>query len=202
MKFAIVSGSHRENAQSAKVAKYLVARLKDLLNEESYLLDLANNPIPLWDEGMWNDDPKWSKIWGPHSEALKKAEAIIIVAPEWGGMVPSGLKNFFLLCGHAELGHKAGLIVSVSAARGGAYPVAELRMSSYKNNQICYMPEHLIIRDAENVLNEHGKPASEDDQYLQGRCDYALKLLNEYAKALTSVRHSGVIDSKAYPNGM
>jgi hypothetical protein len=39
------------------------------------------------------------------------------------------------------------LIIAVSGgAGGGAYPVAELRMSSYKNSRICYLPEHLIVR--------------------------------------------------------
>ena len=67
-------------------------------------------------------------------------------------MVPAGLKNFFLCFGRNELAHKPGLIVGVSSADGGVYPVAELRMSSYKNSRICYIPEQLIVRNVESVL--------------------------------------------------
>ena len=73
----------------------------------------------------------------------------MVIAPEWHGQVPAGLKNFFLICGRAEVGHKPALITTVSSGDGGAYPVAELRMSSYKNNRICYIPEQLIIRNVE-----------------------------------------------------
>ena len=46
--------------------------------------------------------------------------------------MPAGLKNFFLLFGQNELGQKPALMVTVSSGDGGAYLVAELRMSTYK----------------------------------------------------------------------
>ena len=49
-----------------------------------------------------------------------------VVSPEWNGMVPSMLTNFFLLCSNNELAHKPGLLVGVSSGTGGSYPVAEL----------------------------------------------------------------------------
>ena len=62
-----------------------------------------------------------------------------------------------------QLGHKPALIVTVSSADGGAYPVAELRMSSYKNNRICYLPEHVILRNVERILNDDAK----DNRFLE-----------------------------------
>ena len=50
------------------------------------------------------------------------------------------LLNIFLLCGNGEFSHKPGLIVSVSSGNGGAYPIAELRSSSYKNTHIMWIP--------------------------------------------------------------
>jgi hypothetical protein len=116
-------------------------------------------------------------------------------------MVPSGLKNLFLLCNKQELSHKPGLIVSVSSGHGGAYPVAELRMSSYKNTQFCYIPEHVIVRRAEELLNG-GEDAAKEDLYVRQRLRHAVGLLEQYALALRQVRQSGAADYKKYPYGM
>jgi hypothetical protein len=89
----------------------------------------------------------------------------------------------------------------VSAGTGGSYPVTELRISSYKNTRLCYIPDHVIVRNVGQML--HGdNPCEEHDQALRGRITYSLCLLVEYAKALRLVRASGVIDLKAFPYGM
>lgn len=202
MKFGIVVGSHRPRSESLKVGRYIEGAITRKFADASvYLLGLGGNPLPLWDEGRWNDDPQWERVWGPISRELQTCEAFAIVSPEWSGMVPAGLKNFFLLCGAKELSHKPGLIVTVSASRGGAYPVAELRMSSYKNTQFCYIPEHVIVRDAGDMLNG-SEPSGKDDIYLRARLDHALGILHEYGRALRLVRESGVVDYKTYPFGM
>ena len=72
-------------------------------------------------------------------------------------MVPAKLKNFLLYCSKDELAHKPALLVSVSAGLGGSYPIAELRISSYKNNRLCYLPENVIIRNIETFLNDKNK---------------------------------------------
>lgn len=172
-----------------------------LRDSNTYFFDLANNPLPLWDEGVWENEPRWTKLWGPIAQELQSCNGYVIVAPEWSGMVPAGLKNFFLFTSADIIGHKPALIVSISASRGGAYPVTELRQSSYKNTRLCYIPEHIIVRDCPKMfLGE--EPQSDDDAYIRNRLDYTLKLLNHYALALNSVRESGIIDHKAFPNGM
>ncbi len=204
MKFSIISGSHRENSQSEKVARYLQRTLEETkLCEETWLFTLANNPLPLWDESIWEGAEAWRDRMQPISQALKSSDALIVVAPEWHGQVPAGLKNFFLLCGRQEVGHKPALIVTVSSADGGAYPVAELRMSSYKNNRLCYIPEHVIVRNVESVLNEREADNNpEADQYFRARFAYALSILKEYALALRQVRASGATETTMFKNGM
>ncbi|MCB1905163.1 MAG: NAD(P)H-dependent oxidoreductase, partial [Gammaproteobacteria bacterium] len=105
---------------------------------------------------------------------LRASDGFVIVSPEWHGQVPSGLKNFFLLCSVRELGHKPALIVTVSSIDGGAYPVAELRMSSYKNNRICYIPEQIIVRKVEQVLNDDVQQNDpRNDEYYRQRISWA-----------------------------
>jgi len=201
MKIAIISGSHRPQGESHRVARYIQNQLQELGVEDVYLFTLADNPLPLWDEGLWGDDPKWKTLWGPVADQLRAAEGFVIVSPEWSGMVPAGLKNFFLLCDKELLAHKPALIVTVSASMGGTYPVAELRTSSYKNTRICYIPDHVIIRNIGRML--HGpEPADEQDAAVRQRLNYCLKVLLEYTKALRLVRSSGVIDLKTFPYGM
>ena len=92
-------------------------------------------------------------MWDPVSAELKAADALVVVSPEWGGMATPGVKNFLLNCTADEIGHKPALIVTVSASRGGSYPVAELRMSGYKNNRVAWLPEHVIVQHAGSNLN-------------------------------------------------
>lgn len=208
MKIAFVIGSHRPQSESGRIGQYLAARLQALVAGVSVAtIDLGKNPLPFWDEGMWGkastvaNPVDWATVWGPHSKTLAEAAGVVVISPEYAGMVPAALKNLFLLVDKGELAHKPGLIVGVSAARGGAYPVAELRGSSYKNAQLNWIPEHLIVRDAPKMFKDE-TPTLDDDKYLRARADYALKLLVEYAKALQLVRDSGVPDRKTYPFGM
>lgn len=204
MKIMIISGSHRENSQSDKVARYIAQSLLD--NKQATtteVFSLAGNPLPLWDEGIWSGEAKWQALLNPLSEKLATSDGFVIIAPEWHGQVPAGLKNFFLLWGAGELAHKPALIVAVSSSDGGAYPVAELRMSSYKNNRICYIPEQLIVRNVESVLNAdptQNKP--EADTYFRERIVYAGGILCAYATALKSVRESGVTETAVFRFGM
>ena len=122
---------------------------------------------------------------------------------EWNGMATPQAKNFFMISNTRILGHKAGLIVSVSAGRGGAYPIAELRASSYKNCRIAWIPEHLIVRDADNVLNarDTAQPTDRGDLWIRDRIDYALEHLILYAEALKSIRDRLPQDPR-FGNGM
>ncbi|HEX5636637.1 MAG TPA: NAD(P)H-dependent oxidoreductase, partial [Gammaproteobacteria bacterium] len=171
--------------------------------EKAEILDLANNPLPLWDQGVWDGDEKWKKILTPIQTQCQNSDAFVIVTPEWHGQVPAGLKNLFLLLSKNEAGHKPAMIVAVSSADGGAYPVAELRMSSYKNNRICYIPDHVIVRNVEKVLNDNAADNNASaDEYFRGRILWTLGVLKEYAVAMKQVRASGNVISKAYGNGM
>jgi len=203
MKITIISGSHRDNSQSSKVARHYQKVMLDGICDEAPIIDLANNPFPLWDEGIWNGEEKWTTLLTPYRELLSSSDGFVVITPEWHGQVPAGLKNFFLIFGRNELGNKPAKIVSISSADGGAYPVAELRMSSYKNNRLCYIPEHMIIRNVEKVLNETTEDNNESaDEYFKERIVWSLNILKQYVIALKQVRESGVTETEKFGNGM
>ncbi|MEE9447182.1 MAG: NAD(P)H-dependent oxidoreductase [Arenicellales bacterium] len=203
MKISIISGSHRKDGQSLKVAKHIESRLLELgVCDQTHLLSLSENPLPLWEEKIWEGDTQWQARLKPIAEELTQSDGFVVIAPEYHGMAPAGLKNFFLCFGKNELAHKPALLVGVSSVDGGAYPIAELRMSSYKNSRICYLPEQLIVRNVESVLNEEAGDADSADAYFRGRIDWTLKQLEQYATALKTVRASGVTDMSDFGNGM
>ena len=204
MKISIISGSHRKASQSEKVARFVQQTLEDQnICDKTWLFRLAENPLPLWDESIWEGTPDWKRKLDPISGELASSDGFVVISPEWHGQVPSGLKNFFLMWGKGELAHKPALIVTVSSGDGGAYPVAELRMSSYKNNRICYIPEQIIVRNVESVLNEDPqKNNPQADAYFRERIGYALNILAAYAQALVQVRASGATDLGKFKNGM
>ena len=201
MKIGVISGSHRNPSQSEKVARHMVARIRDL-GHEPWLYLLAGNPLPLWDQEVWEDSEEWQQLLEPLRAGFGDCDGYVVVSPEWHGAVPAGLKNLFLLLNRFDVGHKPALITAVSSGIGGSYPVAELRMSSYKNNRICYLPEHLIIRNVESVLNEDGDNDADADAYFRDRIDWALGILAGYAAALAGMRETTAIHDDRFGNGM
>lgn len=203
MKIAIISGSHRFNSQSMKVAQHIKKTLEAGICDTAWIYSLEGNPLPLWDEGVWDGEQKWQELLNPIREQLSESDALVVITPEWHGQVPAGLKNFFLLFGKNELSHKPAMIVGVSSGAGGACPVAELRMSSYKNSRLCYIPEQIIIREVESILNENDADNNErSDSYIRERLQWALKILKQYALALRQVRDSGAAETDKFGNGM
>ena len=204
MKISIISGSHRNPSQSEKIGRYIETLLKNEFTDvDPFLYTLADNPLPLWDQSIWESDEEWIKRLAPLKEQFSNSDAFVIIVPEWHGQVPSGLKNLFLLFSRFEFGHKPAFIVSISSGDGGSYPIAELRMSSYKNNRLCYIPEQLIIRNVENVFNENSKDNEEKpDSYYKERLNWALNILQSYGKALKVMRDTTEIHNDKFSNGM
>ena len=82
MKISIISGSPRSNAQSSKIARFIAESLSNMDDcSETYLLDLANNPLPLWDESIWAGDEAWQQPFTPISDQLSPPYPIIILSP-------------------------------------------------------------------------------------------------------------------------
>jgi len=200
MKITLVSGSSRANSQSLKVAHWLKEHLHNL-GASTHIIDLHIHDLPLKHEEIYQDIDEL-----PAALELRKqfdeSDGFVIITPEWDGMASPALKNIFNYA-KRSMADKPALLVAVSGYRGGSTPIAELRMSSYKNTHIAYLPQHLIVRGAPELMNSHD-PAegSTDDQYIKGRAIHDLRVLIEYAKALRQVRASGVIDYSTYPNGM
>jgi len=196
LNIVLIAGSSQADSQSAKVAGYLGGRLQELdICARPKVLDLGTAPLPLWPAEDRHG------IWADHSTLLREADALVVLTPEWHGMACPALKNLFVHAGYKELGHKPALLVGISSGQGGAYPLSELRASSYKNCRICYLPEQLIVRQVECVMNGPDS-ASAEDLRIRRRADWSLQVLGEYARALRGLNERISLDNPEFANGM
>ncbi len=199
MKISIISASHRTKSQSKKISNVLNNNLLSLQSDlDIYEIDLADTSLPLWSSDKKKGEGVWGDTWNSISDNLSKSDGFILVVPEYGGMATPAAKNIFLLCGSGEFAHKPGLIVSVSSGNGGANPISELRMSSYKNTHIMWIPENIIIRNVEEF--NPGAHGNNIPEWLDNRIDYVLKLLLAYASNMKPLRE--IINRKDFGNGM
>lgn len=190
---AVIGGSNRAKAESHRVAEILTAKLT-AAGAGADLISLRDVRLPLWDEGKWDKDADpespWKTVWPGVSQRLKAADGFVVVSPEWHGMVAPPLKNLLACCDGGEVAFKPGLIVTVAAATGGAYPVSELRAYGAKNNFLHWLPEHIIIRNVGGY--RPGDEANTAPDWLDARIDHALGLLTAFADAAKPIRETRI----------
>jgi len=203
---AVIAGGHRPQGQTPRIAKHIAGRLGQRGHSVN-IIDLTTLDLPFWDEGMWGVQPlaeKWQTLWQPIAKQLEAAEGFVVVSPEYHGIVPAKLINFFLLCGNGPLlAHKPALAVTDSVGPGGSYPMTELKGFTSKNNRMAYLPEHLIVRNNADMFVENPKPEHADaNAYMEKRLDWCLTLLEDYIKGFNQIRAAGHTMNPDYPNGM
>ncbi len=201
MKFGIISGSQQRGSNSVRIAQLLSDRMSDL-GMEVFMRALGEEPLPFWSPDISDPASEVAKAWQPLSAELSSCQGYIFVSPEWHGMVPPALKNFFLFATKFQIAHKPALIVTVSTGVGGSYPAHELRTSSYKNSSVVYLPDQLILRNVSTFLEDYQCETSPITKALKGRMMHLTKMLVSYARALAEVRKDTAIDFSAFPNGM
>jgi NAD(P)H-dependent FMN reductase len=198
MKHLIISGSNRKDSGSRKVSNYIHSVLED-----SEVFDLHEKDIPLWREDVWNDESDQAQSWQKYANILSKADGFVFVVPEWGGMISAPMANFLQHLSFEEMAHKPVLLVSVSSGRGGTYPIAQMRAFSFKNNSLVYIPDHVIVRDVSNVLNNVDIDENDkSDMFIKKRLIRSIDILRYYTNHLSSLRQDMNLSIDDYPFGM
>lgn len=203
MIIGVINGSPRVDSNSEKIAKHFESTIKAKnLADEVEMFSLKNNPIDFWVQDLWDPNSAASKNWKPWAERLERCTSFVVITPEYGGMATAGLKNLFTICGGKLLAHKPAMIVAVSSGEGGSYAHAELRMSSFKNNRICYIPDHMVIKRADELFKDKTAKTGSEDEHIRKRIFHSLKSLKRYDEALQVVRKNDDFDYKEFPFGM
>lgn len=205
MKLVIISASQRSHSQTAKVAQYMAEAAVGY--EEVIHLELCQLNLPLWD-GTQENKLEASSDWPMINKHLSEADALIAVTPEWNGMASPLLKNFLLMCSGQDTAHKPILLAAISGGISGAYPIAELRMNAFKNNKLVAIPDHLVIRNVAQILNDDNSSSTltDHDINIRQRIGYSLHMLEKYSKVHKTLRAELVEqpfeNEEKYKNGM
>jgi NAD(P)H-dependent FMN reductase len=115
----VLLGTQRTGRLSAHAAHVVLAEIEKRPGIETDLIDFATLPIPSDEAGDAAKDPTFA-------EAMNRADAIVIVAPEYNHGYP-GLLKHVLDTNLPEYIHKAAGVVGVSAGIfGGARMIQDL----------------------------------------------------------------------------
>jgi len=205
----IVSGSQRESSMSFEVAKYMQRNIIEPFDDvTSTILDLSSYPFLLDHYGIGREDK--IALANEKEAVLQKmynCDAVIVVAPEWGGMLPPALVNLFLLsangsAGGLPFGHKPAFAVGISASGGGANPISLMKAYTAKNSHLAWLPLHAIIQNVNDFVIADWQPTLENRfSQIQSRLSVGIKSLVIYANQLSNVREELVELSKIHPFG-
>ncbi len=194
----IIAGSPRAGSQSSRIAAVISEALQQL-RVASNVFDLGRHTIANWQDSA-NESEKKS-LETLRSQACA-ADALVLISPEWAGMVPPALKNALLHLTNGEIAHKPVLIIGVSAGRGGAYPISELRSFAFKNSHLVFLPHHLIFRGVSSLFSNGYTSSDEASQEMRMRLQSALQELKLYAQAITPIRAQLNKLRENFPYGM
>ena len=152
----IIAGSTRRDRQSIKVARFVLARLQQRQVVETELLDLLELNFPIMEERLHrrDDPPPGLREYGAK---IARADALIIVTPEYNNGYPGVLKNAldYLL---PEYERKPIGIVTVSAGGfGGINCLAQLRLVTLGMGAFP-IPENLAVSRINDSFREDGTP--------------------------------------------
>ena len=207
MKLVILSGSGRKESNSLKLGQFILGKFQSKALEIE-LIDLCQYGSLLHHyEPLTNQQLLTEKEQLLHS--LYQCDGLIIIAPEWGGMLPPILHNTLLLTAYGSAGgfplaHKPAFAIGVSASGGGHNPISLLKGYGAKNPHLVWLPFHLIINNIEeflSALNVAGSNLTSREFQLVSRLEIGIEALTLYAKQLSPIRNELVTLSEKHPFG-
>ena len=127
MRVAIIIGSTRPNRKSAKVGLWVFEQARERDDLEAELVDLADQGLPIFDEG---NPPGAGKYEHDHTKRwaalIDSFDGYVFVTPEYNHGIPGVLKNALDFI-YAEWNNKAAGFVAYGNT-GGARSVEQLRL--------------------------------------------------------------------------
>jgi len=152
----IIGGSTRRDRQSIKVARFVFAKMQQRKGVETELLDLLEYNFPIMEERLHHREDPPPRL-REYADKIARADALIIVAPEYNNGYPGVLKNAldYLL---PEYERKPIGIVTVSAGGfGGINCLAQLRLVTLGMGAFP-IPESLPVSRVRDSFRDDGTP--------------------------------------------
>jgi NAD(P)H-dependent FMN reductase len=156
---------------------------------EPEILDLAEYELPMIEERLrFRDDPPRQAL--EFSGKLSRADALVIVTPEYNNSYPGVLKNCLDYFKHEYTRKPVGIVTVSVADFGGVNCLAQLRLVTLAMSAFP-IPASLPIPKIEERLSEDGTPI---DNVLIAKAEIFLNELIWFTEAITARK---AIDQKA-----
>ena len=145
----VILGTPRKGRASENVAKFVLGEMQKREGVETELIDVRDLKLPIDDAGEAIKDPKFS-------EAMKRADGIVIVTPEYNHGYP-GLLKHALDTNLKEYIHKAVGFCGVSAGGFGGTRVIEALLPVMRELGLVTIFWDGNFSHAQQLFDESGK---------------------------------------------
>jgi NAD(P)H-dependent FMN reductase len=169
----VILGTTRMGRMSFHAARLVAEELGKHDRVETDLIDIVNVPLPTNDAGQGIKDPEFSA-------KVIRADALVVVSPEYNHGYPGLLKHVLDSC-LKEYIHKAVGLVGVSAGPFGGTRVIENLLPVMRELGLVTIFWDVNFSNVQNVFSNDGRLL--DQSYLR-RIDKFLKELIWMAKTL------------------
>lgn len=153
----VILGSSRRGRQSPRAARFIESHLRRLPQVDTEIVDLAEYDLPMLEERIRvRDDAPAAAL--EFAGRLSRADALVIVSPEYNGGYPAVLKNAldYVL---PELKRKPVAIVTVSGGNfGGIEALQQLRLVLLKMGALP-LPMSFPVTRVQETFDEEGRSA-------------------------------------------
>jgi NAD(P)H-dependent FMN reductase len=169
----VILGSVRRNRETVKVARFVLDVVKDLPCVTTELIDLKSLNLPMMEERLrFRDDPP--PALGEFSGKISRADAVVIVTPEYNSGYPGVLKNALDYLKDEYKRKPFGIVTVSSAWSGGMLCLTALRQVILHLGGIP-IPAILPVPKVQDAFDEQGN--SRDVQFQQRAKQYLAELL-------------------------
>lgn len=169
----VILGTSRKGRMSAHAARYVSHKLQQRDGVSTELIDIGQLQHRLDDNGQDTGDPAYSA-------SMARADAIVIVAPEYNHAMPGLLKHVLDSC-LKEYIHKAAGIVAVSSGPFGGTRVIETSLPVLRELGLVTIFWDVNVGSVAKVFADDGRLL---DPALERRTDKFLGELIWMAKTL------------------
>jgi NAD(P)H-dependent FMN reductase len=179
----VILGTTRKGRMSEHAARFMVSRISKRECVETELIDICKLPMPIDDAGDGIKDSAFS-------EKMVRADALVIVTPEYNHSFPGLLKHVLDSC-LKEYIHKAAGIVGVSAGPFGGVRAIQDFLPVIRELGLVNIFWDVNFGNVASVFEESGKLL--DEAFIK-RADKFLNELVWMAKTLRYGRDNIALD--------
>src|SRR5580692_7534003 len=150
----MIVGTNRPGSNTRKVARQ-VEEIYAQLHTPLHVLDLAHLPPEIFSATSYAEKPA---SFAPFAEGVLKSTGLVVVTPEYNGVMPGVLKYFIDMLKFPEsFQHRPVCFVGVAAGEWGALrPIEQLELIFGYRNAYLY-PDRVFLRQINTLLDDQGR---------------------------------------------